>query len=219
VAKGQPSPDFPRPWSIYRWLDGQTASVDRIDDLTAFAAQLGNFLAALYRCDPDGGPPPGAHSFNRGGPISVWNKQMRQALKALRGLIDTDAATAVWEAALAAEHYDPAVWVHGDISGSNLLVVDGHLAAVIDFGCSAVGDPACDTTIAWTMFQDQSRDTFKSELSLDDATWARGRGWVLWKALITLAADLDNPGYGANAAHRWGWRWLPADVVEEVISD
>ncbi len=219
VAKGQPSSDFPRPWSIYRWLEGETATADRIYHLEAFASQLAGFLTALYRCDPDGGPPPGAHSFNRGGPLSAWDDQTRQALDSLKDIIDTDAAAAVWNDALAAESEDPPVWVHGDITASNLLVAGGQLAAVIDFGCSAVGDPACDTTIAWTLFRDDSRETFISELRLDDATWARGRGWALWKALITLTADLDSPGYGAEAAHRFGWRWPPSDVVEEVLRD
>jgi aminoglycoside phosphotransferase (APT) family kinase protein len=219
VAKGQPSQEFTRPWSIYRWIAGATASVDRINDLDGFAAELADFLAALYRCDAQGGPPSGAHSFYRGGPLSVWDEQTRQALLALSDSIDADAAGAVWEAALAGDHHDPAVWVHGDVSGSNLLVADGHLAAVIDFGCSAVGDPACDTTVAWTLFKDRSRETFMSQLPLGDATWARGRGWALWKALITLRADVDFPGYAAQAAHRFGWRWHPADVVNEVIGD
>jgi aminoglycoside phosphotransferase (APT) family kinase protein len=219
VAKGLPSPDFPRPWSIYRWLAGETATADRINNLTAFAAQLADFLVALYRCDPQGGPPPGPHSFHRGGPLSVWDDQTRHALNSLKDVIDSEAATAVWNAALAAESHAPDVWVHGDITGSNLLVVGGHLAAVIDFGGTAVGDPACDTTIAWTLFRDTSREAFISRLPLDNATWARGRGWALWKALITLTADLDSPGYGAKAAHRFGWRWGPADVVEEVTRD
>lgn len=219
VAKGQPSSEFPRPWSIYRWLEGETATLDRIDDVAAFASQLADFLAALYRCDPAGGPPPGPHSFNRGGPLSVWDDQTRQALDSSQDNIDTEAAAAVWEAALAAESHGPPVWVHGDVTGSNLLVAGGQLAAVIDFGCSAVGDPACDTTIAWTLFRGHSRETFISRLLLDDATLARGRGWALWKALITLTADLDDPGSGTQAAHRWGWRSHPAEVVEEVIRD
>ena len=76
------------------------------------------------------------------------------------------------------------MWTHGDIAPGNLLVQDGALSAVIDFGCSCVGDPACDLAIAWTTFRGPSRAAFRTALPLDDETWARGRGWALWKALI-----------------------------------
>ena len=59
---------------------------------------------------------------------------------------------------------------------------DGRLAAVIDFGTSGVGDPACDVVIAWTFLDGPGRAAFRRTLAIDDATWARGRGWALWKA-------------------------------------
>jgi aminoglycoside phosphotransferase (APT) family kinase protein len=69
------------------------------------------------------------------------------------------------------------------------------LSAVIDFGTSGVGDPSCDLAIAWTFFEGEGRDAFRAALRLDDATWRRGRGWALWKALITLAGHpgTDSP--------------------------
>jgi aminoglycoside phosphotransferase (APT) family kinase protein len=97
------------------------------------------------------------------------------------------AASAAWESALAAPWHGPPVWVHGDVTATNLLVVDGRLAGVLDVGCIAVGDPACDLAIAWTLFHGDSRQAFRDRLAVDDETWARGRGWALWKALITLA--------------------------------
>jgi len=121
----------------------------------------------------------------------------------------------VWEAALAARWRAPAVWIHGDVTAANLLVVDGRLSAVIDFGCSAVGDPACDLTMAWTFFSGDSRNAFRDRLELDDDTWARGRGWALWKALITLANSDD----ADLAARRFGWRPSAQGVVEEVLAD
>jgi aminoglycoside phosphotransferase (APT) family kinase protein len=96
-----------------------------------------------------------------------------------------DAATASWEAALAAT--GPPVWFHGDVAAGNLLVEEGRLSAVIDFWTSGVGDPLCDVGIAWTVFGEESRDAFRAALRLDDATWVQGRDWALWKALITLA--------------------------------
>jgi aminoglycoside phosphotransferase (APT) family kinase protein len=105
------------------------------------------------------------------------------------------------------------------VAAANLLVVDGRLSAVIDFGCSAVGDPACDLTIAWTFFSGDSQETFRDRLPLDDGTWARGRGWALWKALITLVALKADGGERDLAAVRFGWRLSSRQVIEEVLAD
>ncbi|WP_018234474.1 aminoglycoside phosphotransferase family protein [Ensifer sp. BR816] len=187
VAMGRPGEGYPWPWSVYRWRHGEIATHAPIGDLPVFAAKLGKFLADLQRIDADGGPSPGQHNFFRGGPLTVYNHEARWALEALAGQIDTDAAHSVWEAALAAQWTAKPVWFHGDVSSSNLLVESGCLAAVIDFGTSGVGDPACDLSIAWTMFSGESREAFRATLPLDRGTWARGRGWTLWKAMIVAA--------------------------------
>lgn len=209
LAKGTPTEAYPWPWSVYGWLDGEPATIERIADLPEFARSLAEFLTALQSVDARGGPPAGQHNFFRGGSLAVYDAETRAALSALAGRIDTAAAKAVWEAALASEWRDAPVWVHGDIASGNLLVVDGRLSAVIDFGSSAVGDPACDLAIAWTLFAGESRQAFRAALPLDEATWARGRGWALWKALITAA------GHDANQRHvDESWR-----VIEEVVRD
>lgn len=191
LAMGEPSEGYPWRWSVYRWLEGNDAAAEPIDDLGQFATVLGGFLAALQRIDPAGGPPPGPHNFHRGGPVSTYDSETRAAISALRGSIDTAAATAVWEAALRATWRGAPVWIHGDVAAGNLLVQNGALCAVIDFGCSGVGDPACDLTIAWTLFPAASRDIFHAALALDESTWARARGWTLWKALISLVRSRD----------------------------
>jgi len=187
LAMGMPADFYPWHWSVYRWLEGEIAMVERIADLGQFATTLARFLIALQRIDATGGPPPGPHNFFRGGPLAVYDGETRHAMAALAGRIDTDTAAAVWEAALAATWCRPSVWLHGDVGAGNLLVEKGRLSAVIDFGCSAVGDPACDLSIAWTLLEGESREAFHAALPVDDATWARGRGWTLWKALIVLA--------------------------------
>jgi aminoglycoside phosphotransferase (APT) family kinase protein len=108
---------------------------------------------------------------------------------------DQKAATIIWERALASEWQQPPVWVHGDIAMSNLLTTNGRLSAVIDFGCMAIGDPACDLVIAWNVLDKKSREVFKQAFSYDDATWHRAQGWALWKALIsnTLTNALLRP--------------------------
>ncbi len=202
VPSGVPSAEYPWPWSVYRWLAGEHSTSERIADLSQFATALAEFLVALQRIDPAGGPAAGAHSFYRGGSLTIYDAETRQALTALAGKLDTCAAAAVWEAALAAEWQGPPVWVHGDIAAGNLLVRDGRLCAVIDFGSSAVGDPACDMAIAWTFFSGAGREAFRSTLGVDDATWARGRGWALWKALILLAAHANTTPLEASKAQR-----------------
>jgi aminoglycoside phosphotransferase (APT) family kinase protein len=116
----------------------------------------------------------------------------------------------VWKAALAAAWHGPPVWFHGDVAAGNLLVEGGRLSAVIDFGTSGVGDPSCDLAIAYTLFRGESRDAFRAALQLDDATWARGRGWALWKSLITLAEHIDTNPSEAGIARR---------VIDEVLAD
>lgn len=210
LAMGVPGDGYPWHWSVYRWLEGETATIERIADLRQFATMLAQFLVALQRIDTAGGPPPGPHNFFRGGPLSVYDDETRHAIATLDGRIDTDAVTAVWEAALAAAWHGSPVWLHGDVSAGNLLVSKGQLSAVIDFGSSGVGDPACDLSIAWTLLGGESREAFSAALLVDSATWARGRGWTLWKGLITLAKHLEGNPLEAGKARR---------VIDEVVAD
>lgn len=210
LAKGAPGRGYPWQWSIYRWLEGDPATAQRIADGAEFATDLADFLAALYKVDPAGGPPPGKHNFFRGGPLVTYDAETRNAIATLGDDIDTDAATELWEVALDSAWRGPAVWLHGDVTAANLLVTHGRLSAVIDFGCSAVGDTACDTTIAWTFFSGHSREAFRARLPVDDATWMRGRGWALWKALVTLVDAVNSGSEEASKARQ---------VIEEVLSE
>lgn len=210
LAMGRPTAGYPWPWSIYRWLEGQNATIERIADLPQFATDLAYFLIALQQIDPANGPPPGPHNFFRGGPLTVYDAETRQTIVALHDTIDSDAATAVWEAALGATWHGPPVWIHGDVSATNLLVDRGRLSAVIDFGCTGVGDPACDVTIAWTFLSGESQEAFYAALPVDPATWARGRGWALWKGLITLAEHQHTNPIEAARARR---------VIDDVLAD
>lgn len=210
LAKGHPSPLFPFPWSVYRWLEGSPSTTARVDDLSRFATDLAHFLAALRRIDASSGPPAGPHSFFRGGALSVYDAETRNAIADLQDQVDIEAATKVWETALQATWQGAPVWVHGDVAVGNLLVKNGRLCAVIDFGCCAVGDPACDLVMAWTFFEGESRQAFRVGLDLDEGTWARGRGWALWKALIVLAQHTQTNAQNAAQARR---------VIEEVIAD
>ena len=187
VAKGEPGRGYPFPWSVYRWLEGEPARPNNIADMPAFATQLAGFLQALQRVDATGGPSPGSHNFWRGGSLAHYDRETRDALERLGGEIDVRGARSLWADALSSAWRRAPVWLHGDVAVGNLLVRDGRLAAVIDFGSSGVGDPACDLAIAWTLFDGKSRAAFRQALPLDAETWMRGRGWTLWKALILVA--------------------------------
>jgi aminoglycoside phosphotransferase (APT) family kinase protein len=187
LAKGIPAEGYPWHWSVYQWLEGENATIDRIADLRQAATDLARFVAALQRIDPTGGPPPGEHNSGRGVPLAVRDPPTRAAIASLHDTLDTDAVTAAWDAALQAPAWPgPAVWLHGDLNAGNLLAQHGRLSAVIDFGGLAVGDPACDLMVAWTLLTAATRDVFRAALPVDDATWARGRGWALSVALIIL---------------------------------
>ena len=210
VAQGKPGSDYPWPWSVYRWIDGSTVDAGGPVDPIDCASSLGDFLAALHRVDPTDGPPPGEHNFHRGGPLATYDAETRESITGLGPAIPGDAAVAVWDAALAATWTAPPVWVHGDIAAGNLVLRDGYLAAVIDFGCCGVGDPACDLTIAWTLLEGPSREVFRDRVLMDESTWARARGWALWKALITLVHHIGTGAEEEAAAHR---------VISEVLAD
>ena len=198
LAQGVPTPRFPLPWSVYRWLDGEVASHDRIDNLDQFARDVAQFLVALRRLDAAGGPV----RKLRGGSLAIYQEQVRAALTKLDGRIDRARAAAIWQAAMAMPIAEAPVWYHGDVAVGNLLVKQGRLSAVIDFGGLGVGDPACDMVIAWTFLEPQSRAEFRSTMDVGDAIWARGRGWALWKAIVILAGLIEtNEREAASAGY------------------
>ncbi|WP_079087028.1 aminoglycoside phosphotransferase family protein [Streptomyces silvensis] len=193
LAQGEPGAGYPFPWSVCRWLEGVPATTDTLADPHRTAAELGAFVTALRGIDAAGGPAPQWSNAFRGARVGAEcdaltaDSLVRAKIAKLRGTVDTDAVTAVWEEALAAPAWDRApVWLHGDLATGNLLAVDGHLSAVIDFGTLAVGDPACDLIPAWMFLPAGARATFRAAVGADDATWARGRG-------IALAGSLPVP--------------------------
>jgi aminoglycoside phosphotransferase (APT) family kinase protein len=210
LAMGVPAENYPWNWSIYRWLEGEDATIARIADLRQFAITLAEFLLALQRIDPTGGPAPGPHNFYRGGSLKVYDVQTRQVISDLVGTIDQVTVASVWDAALKSRWRGRPVWLHGDVSAGNLLVASGGLSAVIDFGSTGVGDPACDLVIAWTLFSGESRDVFRTALPVDPGTWFRARGWALWKVLFTLAEERGSDSPKSRKARR---------VLNEVLAE
>jgi aminoglycoside phosphotransferase (APT) family kinase protein len=192
LAMGKPDRGYPWSWSIYSWLEGESASVDNITDLSQFAIALAEFLQALHQCDTTGGPLPGHHNFYRGGELRIYHFETERAWQALREVSSN--VWTLWTWALKSTWQHAPVWIHGDISSNNLLVKDGKLSAVIDFGQLGIGDPACDLTIAWTLFDAESRQAFRAALpAIDKDTWTRARAWAIWKALMVWTAPHASP--------------------------
>jgi aminoglycoside phosphotransferase (APT) family kinase protein len=210
IGIGVPGEGYPFPWSVRGWLPGETADRGRIDDMSQFAVSVAEFIRALQRCDAAGGPFAGEHSFYRGVSPAYYDEETHRCLAVLNDRVDTARAAAVWEGALTAEWGGKPVWFHGDIAAGNLLVADGKLTAVIDFGTSGVGDPACDLVIAWTMFSGDRRRAFRQAVGQDEGTWARARGWAVWKALLVLAQTIDTDPERAA---------INAQVIGEVLAD
>lgn len=208
VAQGRPGCGYLFPWSVNRWIAGETVRAAWPVEGARLADDLARFLVALGRADTTGAPPAGPDNFHRGGDLAVYDAETRAAVAALAGRIDGRAALDVWAAARARRWRAAPVCVHGDVAAGNLLVRAGRLAAVIDFGSGAAGDPAADLVAAFTIFDGDSRARFRAALPYDGATWARARGWALWKALITLAAG----DAGADPVP-------PAGVIAAVLAD
>lgn len=178
---------YPWPWSVLRWIPGETANPSRITDSAAAARALAAFLQALRALPATGAPSPGAHNSGRGAPLRTRDGAFRLALAELGGAIDGTAAVRAWQAACdAPKHAGPSAWLHGDLIDGNMLVRDGVLSAIIDFGCLAAGDPACDLMAAWSWLPASARGVFRCAIDADEAAWARGRGWALSFGVIAL---------------------------------
>lgn len=211
VGQGGPGEGYPWNWSVYRWLGGTNPSVDQLaaPDLPApdlLAVDLARFITDLRRVATTGAP-----ASRRGVPLATRDALTRLAVGELRGLIDTEAVTAAWDAALRVpERTGPALWSHGDLAPGNVLMTGGRLSAVIDFGCAGVGDPTVDLIVAWNLLPARARGVFREAVGADEATWARARGWALSISLIQLPYyRTTNPVLAANSRH----------VIREVLAE
>jgi len=209
VAKGEPTDEYPLPWSINRWIEGDTVTHNNLRDLNEFAEDLAKFLKELEAIDASRGIPAGVQNFHRGGNLAVYDGDTRSIIETLSDPYDQKLLTEIWELSLATRYQSAPLWLHGDVAVGNLLVRDGRLCGVIDFGTMGVGDPSSDLVMAWNFFDDASREIFLTLMNFDEDTVNRARGWALWKALITYAWNEKG-----SEASNWGQH-----VVDTLIRD
>lgn len=183
IAIGEPAASYPYRWAIHRWLPGEPARLERIDDPSAFADDLARTVIELRSVPIEDAPP----ARNRARPLLEYDESTRRAIAAASQLIDAGAALGVWQEALAAPpHHDAPVWVHGDLEG-NCLLAEGRLSGLVDWGSACAGDPAVDVQVVWSpLFTDGARARFLDLVDADDATIARSRGAAINQACAAL---------------------------------
>jgi len=200
VAEGRPTDEYPLPWAVYRWVDGDQYEDELVADERGAAEDLARFVRELRAGPVEGGPAAGRR------PLAVLDEETRVAIVEAGDLLDTAAVLAAWDRALEAPVFaGDAVWIHTDLLRPNLLVQGGRLAAVIDFGAVGVGDPAADVIPAWTVFGPAGRERYREALEVDDATWERSRGYALTQAALIVPYYREtNPAFTASAQRTIG---------------
>lgn len=190
VAQGASQDDYPFPWSVYRWIEGSEPGPDTVTDWARLGADLAGFIRALHSVDLMGATSqdPGLHWY-RCEPLAQLADAGREAIQELRDGppldidLDLDAVAARWEHVVdVPDPVRPPSWLHSDLRAANLLVRDGHLCAVVDFGALSVGNPTAEHAACWDL-PPQGRVAYRETLGLDEATWQRAQGWALLPSL------------------------------------
>ena len=198
VAVGEPTEAYPSPWTVMRWIPGATLDDGEVDvDMVAVAEQLGAFVAAMRSIDL-----PGTHSSNqRGRALITADDWVRASIAAISDEFDGARLSTIWDEGLDLPPWDGhPTWIHGDPLPGNLLIHERQLAAVLDFGECALGNPTHDLVAGWWVFDEPARTAFRTCASIDDATWQRARAWALCGATGAVAYyRRSNPAFANQA--------------------
>jgi aminoglycoside phosphotransferase (APT) family kinase protein len=210
IAVGQPSADYPFRWSICRWISGESAATATLGSGLAAARTVHAFVAALQQIQIEVGVSANLQT-PRGRSYQVRDAPTRKAIEILQSEIDADLALSAWKDALDTPQWQGTPkWLHGDLHAGNLLVHEGRLSGVIDFGTMGIGDPACDLVFAWNLLTPRDRAIIRSEIDVDEAHWRRARGWALTIGLVALPYYAKSNPVFASVARR---------LIKEVLAD
>jgi aminoglycoside phosphotransferase (APT) family kinase protein len=190
VRTGRPSNLYPWAWSICPWFDGEVAADVALADPVGEARRLGTFVATLHVDAPSDAP---VNDY-RGQPIAELHPRVAANIDLLGSQIDRRRVLGRFEQLASVDEWaGRPVWLHGDLHSANLVVVDGAICAVLDFGDITSGDPAVDLAVAWMLFDDDGRRAFRAAAGgVDDATWSRAQAWALHFALLYLLNSADS---------------------------
>jgi aminoglycoside phosphotransferase (APT) family kinase protein len=194
IRIGRPAGRYPWAWSVLPWLAGTPADRTPVTEERDTAERLGRFLRSLHQAAPSDAP----HNPFRGVALNERAEIFEFYMALVAAEIDGDGTRRVWDRALAVDPWwAPAVWLHGDLHPANVLVDQGTLAAVIDFGDLCAGDPATDLAGAWMLLPVPAIDVFSTAYGEVDATLeARSLGWAALFGLMLLEIGLrDRPSY------------------------
>ncbi len=208
VRVGGAGAGFPWRWSVCPWFAGTNAAAVPLSSPAAAAEALAGFVAALHEPAPADAP---ANPL-RGVPLATRDRAVRSSLDVLGTTVDQAALRARWERACALPPWNGApLWLHGDLHPGNVLVRDGSVAAVVDFGDLTAGDPATDLAVAWMLFTPPVRARFRRALGgVDATTWQRAAGNALAHGLACLARSAEAP-----LLARMGRRTIAAVLADE----
>ncbi|MGW4378778.1 aminoglycoside phosphotransferase family protein [Kitasatospora sp. NPDC004531] len=187
VHQGVPGCGFPLPWSVYRWIEGAEPGPESVSDWAAFGAELAAAVRGLHAAPlPPEDERDGLHWY-RGGELAACAESIEKSFaeaRALPGLdLDLDRLHAIWRGALALPApAGPPVWLHGDLKPSNLLVRDGRLHAMIDFGGLSIGFPDAEHAPLWD-FPAAARHAYRAALGVNEQSWQRACGWAVAVAI------------------------------------
>lgn len=196
--------EFPWPWSVVPWFPGDEACAAELTAPAESATTLGRFFAQLHVPAPDDAPP----NPHRGGPIGEKHTLFAERVQELGPTVDAAALHAIFDAAAAAPVATERVWLHGDLHGRNMIVDDGRLSAVIDWGDICSGDRATDLAGAFMLVPDHLEHV-RAAAGADDPAWVRARGWAAHFGVLYLLHNDDEP-----TMYRIGTRLLAALDVE-----
>ena len=199
VAVGEPGFGYPEKWSVVRFLRGDRPVVPRADEAPrhGLATDLAGVVNALGSLDvPDEARSDPALEWYRGRPLASMDDSMQGYLGDSRPLvghpdldIDLRAVESAWARIMRLPEAHREVgprWYHGDLNAENLLVRDGRLAAVLDFGGLSIGDPTIDLVVAWQLLDPAARASFRDAVSVDATTWTLACGWALVLSVMGL---------------------------------